>query len=424
MKKLLLIVFSLLVVAGGALAAKVVPYTSLAVNARLAYDFSTTNVAEDATAVDKFFAFFNPFKTYGDMTADLGLIGTLNENDSLIGMISLQSFAPQIANGSSSSYIDGETQQNQVIVAKYIHKFDDTFLVRGSGDFFNQFYRMSKLEDFGDGLYDFRRFGVTGEVEKVFSEQLQVFGDIAYHYNAYPNYFDLYYKYFDPVSNKMRDDVDVEEFSQNKLPLNNHNFHLYGNGSFSPTSELTLGVEYVLELYAYPQSMIYFQQSANADEKQFDDYHDIILGLSYKLGKVTFGFDLHGIFYDSNQYYPMISGSGTLAQETIILNYSYRQFGVEPSITAVVRERDLLGVQYTFHNVYSPELPITDAEGNWSMKRQNQNIMMVNLFYIVSPREYIYISHTLTYKTCWANSALEMYNYSVVQYALSVKYEY
>jgi hypothetical protein len=125
-----------------------------------------------------------------NLSNDLGLLASINENHSIIGFYELKYTGPGFRREEGEKFTD-RTMDHVFVLRHQYNKFLEKYTLESQIDFMDEFKRTGANEVWGRGLYDFERIGLGFFLKRKYSELLSGEASIQFHAMNFQNYTDL-----------------------------------------------------------------------------------------------------------------------------------------------------------------------------------------------------------------------------------------
>ena len=126
------------------------------------------------------------------LNSDIGLIGRISDYHRLLGFYGMRYTGPGLQRQEGRTFLE-RTMDHLFVVQHQWTLLPDTLFLKTSGDFMREYLRTGANEVWGEGLYDFLRYGgkMTLETRKGLIPGAIEFFEVQCHYLDFPNYSDL-----------------------------------------------------------------------------------------------------------------------------------------------------------------------------------------------------------------------------------------
>ena len=310
------------------------------------------------------------------------------------------------------------TDQNLTLQYKYIPS--KRWIVRANG-LARLHYVEESGDSFGDGLYDYRDFGLGGNLERVLSKtstsQRSLISGIEYYQREYPNYQSLI-----SLATVTAPETDEKDYSGIRPSLRYK----------SMSRERVIDIMYSPLYKDYNDKKIIGSDGVLTSDQREDWFH--YLKINYLRipveGQLMYGLGLTGIINDSNQHYYDSRSTTSLADDVFSKNYySFVSLSVNPSVTYVSKVPDKgvatlkLGYSYLVRLYNDRKAQLSD--GTYTLDEQLDRIHTIQIegIYPVNKRW----SSMLLYNRTFAYSNMKYetyYQYEYESYSLAVGLRY
>ncbi|NQT46646.1 MAG: hypothetical protein HQ593_04115 [Candidatus Omnitrophica bacterium] len=312
------------------------------------------------------------------------------------------------------------TNQNLTLQYKYIPS--KRWILRANG-LARLHYVEESGDSFGDGLYDYRDFGLGGNVERVLSKtstsQRSLTTGIEYYQRDYPNYQSLI-----SLATVTAPETDEKNYSGIRPSLRYK----------SATRERVINIMYSPLYKDYADKKIIGSDGVLTSDTREDWFH--YLKINYLRmpveGSIMYGLGLTGIINDSNQHYYDSRSTVSLTDDIFSKNYySFASLSVNPSVTYVSRVPDkgvaTLKLGYNYLVRLYNDRKAQQTNGTYTLSEQLDKIHTVQIegIYPVNKQW----SSMLLYNHTFAHSNMKYETYYQYEYesyflALGLKYKY
>lgn len=330
------------------------------------------------------------------------------KKDNLLIMYNLRN------SGGSYSVADlnrfAEKSLDHIFIMKYMRPVRDYFTISTAIDYMKEFYQATSSENWGEGLFDFIRYGFSVTAGKKVGKTRNKLS-LKYHVIKFPNYTDLLAEYMDTGG------VDVEEKQDRHI----FDIEAKTKASFFVNSSFGLKVS----VTDYPSLFIIKETGEkDASNTQREMSYQIKMGVSKPLFCLLPSLNLTYKIKNSNQNYLFRESTSDTEVEFFENYYSYSQLNCGVGLkVAVFRWLDLTGYYSIENKQYASRKP-RDSDGNFLTGQKmyissNTLAFSINFKrgknYIFSP-EFLIKEQTSNEKY----DALFKYNYKIIYVGIKV----
>ncbi len=358
-------------------------------------------------------AFFTSGNIYfiNDISSDLAYMIPFNEKNALITYYQLKYAGPGIGNSTDAKL--SERSQDHYFMLKYIMKLNAQISIKPCISFLKEFYKFSKSEEWGEGLYDFNKYEIGVDINYSGINKLPVNFKYKYQIFKYPNYTDLLTMYL----TSLHEEKEIENYK-------NHFIAISFNQStiFTP---LLLSIEYDLNLSNHDNKKILDITGYTGTENQNAFNHLINIFPQYRLNDIVFGLNFLYELNTSNQNY--IFGFPPETTQFYKNYYSYKTLTLKPSVTYSFSDDKYISLMFSYLNKKYDKRPAQNDEGIFSDSKLNVKTSSVGVTYYTKISKYFSLNPLYMYIKSSSNNKYQQsvsYNYDAHLISLQLNYEY
>ncbi len=347
-----------------------------------------------------------------NVSSDIAYIYPLNNKFSLIGYYQLKYAGPGIGNSAETKF--SERSQDHFFMLKSVYKLNSNITLKPGLNFFKEFYKFGKNESWGQGLYDYNKYEVSGDaVFTHFGFPLTVSG--KYQVVKYPNYSDLL-------------TLLQTEFTVNEPQEDYKN--IYGSVSVNQMklmSSMLFFMEYSINYSVYDNKKVLQATGYTGNADQKITYHSFNALPQYKLDQWLFSMNVIFELNDSNQNYIAQDTTGIKGIRLVENYYSFSGINIKPYVTYFFTQDQSLTVLCSYFNKkYSSRLA-QDSNGVLLNSKVGIQALSAGIVYSVKLSKYFSFSPAYMYAQSTSNNKYQRsvsYNYTAHLITLKMNYEY
>jgi hypothetical protein len=345
-----------------------------------------------------------------NISSDLAYIQPLSPRISLIGYYQMKYSGPGIGDSAETKF--SERSQDHYFMLKPIIKLNKDMVLKPNFNFFKEFYKFGKNEQWGGGLYDYNKYEAGADfVYLKLGFPITLTG--KYQAFKYPNYSDLLTLY-------------LTGFSKEE-PQEDYN-NLMGSVSvndLSPVRSFFIFFDYTLNSSLYGHKKVLEANGYTGSDNQKVTHHQFTLLPQYKAGKFLFSLHFMYEINRSNQNYIF----GTDPQNIVWLEnyYSYGSLNLKPYITLLFSKEKYLSLVFSYFDKKFTGRPAQDFNGAFLSSKTEIQSLSLGLLYHVKLSNYFSLSPSYLYARSTSNSEYQKaisYNYNAHLISLRLNYEY
>lgn len=227
--------------------------------------------------------------TANSIVMDAGYIRNIDARNSWMLLYELNYQGPGLRAQDSERL--SERHQNNYMMAKYFHKLTPDIDLKFKTSFLNEFFKLSKNEAWGSGLYDYYRIGGGGEavLRTVKPFLINVTYDV--NYLQFPNYTDLLSEYLGSGGETAKKQTHILQQAKGKL-------------ANAVQQKYNYSADYSLLLKTYIKSGIVLEDGLYSDQtRQLDVTHLVSFSGNTVISKFYLGLAASYERQRSNLYY-------------------------------------------------------------------------------------------------------------------------
>jgi hypothetical protein len=302
--------------------------------------YFSINVSEGLVFLGKGFP-----TTANSIVMDAAYIRNIDVRNSWMLLYELNYQGPGLRAQDSESL--SERHQNNYMMAKYFHKLTPDVDLKFKTSFLNEFFKLSKNEAWGSGLYDYYRIGGGGEAVLRAVSPFLINATYDIHYLQFPNYTDLLSEYLGSGGETARKQTHILQQVNGKI-------------ANAAQQKYNYAAEYSLVLKTYVKSGIVLKDGLYSDRtRQFDATQLLSVSGNTVISMLYFGLTASYERQRSNLYYLNEDVNGR--KLPINFNSDALTAALTTGVLFSPRNQLMLDASYMFKNY--PDKVVLDASG-------------------------------------------------------------
>jgi len=358
----------------------------------------------------------NTFNYINNIVSDLAYIIPFTENHSLIAYYQLKYTGPSLGNSVQVSL--QERYEDNYFMLKYLWKLNDELIIKPSVSYLIEFDKFSASEQWGQGLYDYKKWEGGVEVAYKPTPELPLDAFVKYQSYRYPNYTDLLSLY-------------LTSFQQ-QLPLEDYKNI---NASVSLTKStilnpLILTFSYLLNISKYDQNKVVLDPSGNQSSDNQNGLDQIFNLLpQYQLdNNILLSLNAAFEINHSNQNLLTLPVTGGNVPLFFANYYNYTQLTINPSITYFFKKDQTLTFSIAYYDLRYGSRPPQGLDGSYDYNAKTYlDSLSFGLVYSVQLSKYCTFSPVYMFIHATSNNTYpgvynDIYNAHLLSLKLNFKY--
>lgn len=323
--------------------------------------------------------------------------------------------------GSSNKGFDSRSI-DQIFFTKWMTRLSPDLQLSLKADFFYEFYRIGKNEDWEDGLYNFGKVGGGPTIDYRLNSKNTISMGLELHYYWFPNYEDLsreaIYALQDPSSNSF---LSEDAVNQNFFQLG-----LYLGDRWRINKKLGVKAGYYFFYRAYSTLTVDTDSLIASNEKQTDYQHELSLKVDYApVYSWRFGLDYRFQLFKSNYNYRHLADLSNLSGSVLYEDYSSNSsHKITVPISYVVSPRSIWTLSGTFEYKKYSDRPAKNKEGEFKTEAQKHLAYMGSLAWTYKKTRYFSVTPQYVFRYADSNNSSETDGYNYMVHYLGVRFSF
>lgn len=345
-----------------------------------------------------------------NIIADIGYIVTDKNKGMYMVMYELSYQGPGLRPLNSEGL--SERNQDHYFLVKYMKKLSPKLSLKVKANYLMEYYRLSKAEAWGEGLYDFTRTGAGVNLGYNLSSKFNLVTDLNYYIIEYPNFTDLLTEY---MTNQEITDVKV----------NNNITKLTLGLSPKTKAKFTYGIQLSYQMKDFPDQRVVGKNGKYLDEHQEDTGLGLDINMLYQMEEnIILGTELSYYRYKSNQNLQDTDQGLPYFVEDF---FSYSTIDINPVLrwTLNPKHRLLFSLSYITKDFDSRQ--IRQEDGSYKDEVMKNRYILFSTFWNISVNDALKIQPVYFFKTSSSNYKYESYanlNYNLHYLGVNFLFEY
>jgi hypothetical protein len=355
---------------------------------------------------------------------NIGLKIELNELSSLMFLYELNYEGPGIKGFSSQGF--SSRNMDHAFLAKYFYSLDKDSRLSIKTDFFYEFYRLGKTEDWDNGLYNFGKVGGGIGYDRFFSDKNLGAVTLDAHYFWFPNYEDLTREAFYMLNStsSLNEDAVNQNFIQLTFTLSDQ---------WTLSDDIKLNFSYLFFWRNYTGIRIDLSEAIldNTNNPfQRDFAHEFKASATFALSSTMFlEPQLRLIYLTSNYNYFYVLGIDVSGLNYIFVPEYMTNTEYELSLSYSIQFSQNVGINFTpaFQYKNYPKRYPQDENGQFMKDKTQKHIALtLPVAFSIQPYNNFTITPQYVFKTAKSNNKelTAGYNYQIHYFGVDMTFEF
>ena len=344
-----------------------------------------------------------------DIISDIAYILPTDKKNALIMFYKLKYAGPGLGNNAETKF--SERSQDHYVMLKYLWKISKELTVKPTVNYLKEFYKLGKNEEWGNGLYDYSKYGFGFSVDSTHLIKFPMLFSYNFQIYKYPNYSDLLTLFL----TGLQDEEPMEDYKNHNFSLNIKNSSLIKN--------LGLNLAYNLNLSLYDSKKVIQPTGYSGTKMQSANDHLISLIPQYKLNQIILGLNFAFRINNTDQNY--ISGFDPQNIQFKSDYYSYTSFQLKPHAQYALAKNKYTTLHFGLIQKKYKSREAQDTDGNYLADKMITTLFSAGLIYTQEFQKHFTISpsYLFTYATS-NNKYQKAVDYDFNAHSISVGFNY
>ncbi len=349
-----------------------------------------------------------------NVSSDIAYMYKFNNEYSILGYYQLSYSGPDIGNSIEAKF--SERDQDHYIMLKSIIKKWKHLTLKPSVTFFKSFYKYSKNEEWGTGLYDLNKYEFG--IESFYNGLSFLPFKFSYRFGIYnyPNYNDLLTMYVSTFN----ETKNIEDYKSHYFILEVNRLKIKNNIFINFSDSLTLSF--------YDNKKVIDANTGLEKNEYQRVFNNVVTFIpEYLFQQFYLSMEINVELNHCNQNF--LSGYSPDPKDITILKnyYSYFYYDINPSFSYIISKDKVLSFILSLKSKHYLDRPAQDIEGNYISSKLYLNTYSFNIMYQVKLSKYFSLSPSYMYVKSISNNKYDRsirYNYDSHLITLQLNYTY